>query len=134
MTCECRTRGSIADAFGILRTATELDGGLVRRYLFQLDEVKGASHFKVRLEKGIEIMRGLRRRVSGLAIPHYALDISGGLGKVPLDHQYLGGRVGDSVEVESPLGGMGMYRDDGLKSCCAGCGVCGPEGPGKTET
>jgi lysine 2,3-aminomutase len=96
-------------------------------YLFQLDEVRGASHFKVKVEKGIEIMRALRRSVSGLAIPHYAIDISGGLGKVPVDHQYLGERRGDRLSVESPSGVAGIYEDTGKESCCSHCGICGPE-------
>jgi lysine 2,3-aminomutase len=98
--------------------------GVKPYYLFQLDEVQGASHFKVKLEKGIEIMKDLRRSISGLAIPHYALDISGGLGKVPVDHQYLGERTGDRLVVESPLGGVGGYEDNGMESCCTQCGVC----------
>ena len=105
--------------------------GLVRLgvkpyYLFQLDEVKGAGHFKVRIEKGIEIMRALRSAVSGLAIPHYALDISGGLGKVPVDYRYLEEGRGGALRVESPLTGFGTYQDDGGESLCLKCSVCRP--------
>ncbi len=101
--------------------------GVKPYYLFQLDEVKGAGHFKVRLERGIEIMKALRRNVSGLAVPHYALDISGGLGKVPVDHQYIGEKNGKAVSVESPIAGFGTYEDNGIESNCAKCGVCGGE-------
>jgi len=98
--------------------------GIKPYYLFQLDEVMGAGHFKVRIEEGIRIMRYLRENCSGLAIPYYALDITGGLGKIPLDYKYLKRRRGKEVYVESPAGAAGMYTDNGKKSKCASCGVC----------
>jgi lysine 2,3-aminomutase len=99
--------------------------GIKPYYLFQLDEVKGATHFKVSIEEGIRIMRFLRKNVSGLAIPNYALDITGGLGKVPLDYQYLKRHNGKLLHLESPSGENGSYTDDGRKSRCQECGICG---------
>ena len=99
--------------------------GVKPYYLFQFDEVKGACHFKVRIDKAIDIMRTLRKTVTGLAVPHLALDITGGLGKVPLDYRYIKERRGGAIEVESPLGGLGTYADDGEESRCMGCGLCG---------
>ncbi len=109
---------------------SELFHGLVASgvkpyYLFQLDEVTGAAHFKVRLERGIEIMRILRKISSGLAMPQYALDIPGGLGKVPVDYTYVQGRAGELVMVESIDGKSGAYLDNGEESRCTGCGICG---------
>ncbi len=98
--------------------------GIKPYYLFQLDEVRGAQHFKVRLSRGIEIMRYLREHCSGLAIPHYALDITGGLGKVPVDHTYIRDREGSSVILEGLSGRTGLYHDDGGKSECVKCGLC----------
>jgi lysine 2,3-aminomutase len=98
--------------------------GVKPYYLFQLDEVKGAQHFKVRLKKGIEIMRYLRDHSSGLAIPQYALDITGGLGKAPVDYRYVKKRKGNDVFVEGRSGRIGLYRDDGAKSGCLECGLC----------
>ncbi|MBA4390603.1 MAG: lysine 2,3-aminomutase [Syntrophus sp. (in: bacteria)] len=99
--------------------------GIKPYYLFQLDEVIGAAHFKVRLEKGIEIMRALRENASGLAMPQYALDITGGLGKIPLDYVYVKGRdKGSRVHVENPSGKAGIYCDDGEESSCMNCGIC----------
>lgn len=103
--------------------------GIKPYYLFQLDEVKGACHFKVRIEKGLEIMKTLRRNISGLAVPHYALDISGGKGKVPVGYQYMRGREGDSVVVEGPSGDFGTYEDNGDESKCMKCGLCGRRRP-----
>lgn len=99
--------------------------GIKPYYLFQLDEVTGAAHFKVRLEQGIRIMRTLREISSGLAMPHYALDITGGLGKVSLDYNYIKERKGNKVYVENPIGANGVYDDDGRESTCVHCGICG---------
>ena len=92
-------------------------------YLFQLDDVLGATHFKVRLETGIGIMRALRKSASGLCIPHYALDITGGLGKIPLENGYVRGREGQRVFMENLYGEEGTYRDDGEESRCNDCGI-----------
>jgi lysine 2,3-aminomutase len=103
--------------------------GLVRLgvrpyYLFQLDDVLGAAHFKVRLDTGMAIMRSLRRSVSGLAVPCYALDITAGLGKIPLEGGYIRGREGQRVRMENLYGETGFYTDDGEESTCNGCAVC----------
>jgi lysine 2,3-aminomutase len=98
--------------------------GIKPYYLFQLDEARGVSHFKVRLERGIEIMRTLRKNASGLAMPQYMLDIPGGLGKVPLDYVYVKGRNRKDVLVESATGTAGTYLNDGKKSACMHCGIC----------
>ena len=98
--------------------------GIKPYYLFQLDDVIGATHFKVRLETGVAIMRALRASVSGLCIPQYALDITGGLGKVPLECGYVKQREGDRVVMENLQGNRGFYRDDGKKSRCNECGIC----------
>ncbi len=43
-------------------------------YLFRCDPVKGVFHFATSVKEGISIMRRLRRRLSPLAIPYYAID------------------------------------------------------------
>lgn len=44
----------------------------------------GTAHFRVPLETGYAIEEELRRRLSGLAMPQFAVDLPGGGGKVPL--------------------------------------------------
>ena len=71
----------------------ELFRGLVRSgvkpyYLFQGDLASGTSHFRVPLTRGIELMQVLRSRLSGLALPIYAVDLPGG-GKVPVESALL---------------------------------------------
>ncbi len=58
-------------------------------YLHQCDEVNGTAHFHVSPLRGVELMRKIRRRLSGAAIPAYTIDLPGGGGKVPGDRQYL---------------------------------------------
>jgi lysine 2,3-aminomutase len=116
----------INDCSHILARLFELlvDAGVKPYYLFQLDDVMGATHFKVRIESGLTIMKELRASLSGLCMPQYALDITGGLGKIPLEGGYLGPREGDSVHVENLYGERGTYLDDGKESRCNGCGMC----------
>ena len=87
-----------------LETMQALCEGLVRvrvrpYYCYQAQLLEGTAHFRVPIEKGIEIFRGMRGRTSGFAIPQYLLDTP--FGKVPLAHTYLRGREGDDVVVES---------------------------------
>jgi lysine 2,3-aminomutase len=58
--------------------------GVKPYYLFQCDPAPGTAHFCVEVEEGRCIMKVLWGRVSGLAYPHYAMDLPGGGGKVLL--------------------------------------------------
>ncbi len=85
-------------------TMKALCEGLVRMrvrpyYVYQAQMLEGTAHFRVPVERGIEIFRALRGRTSGYAIPQYVLDTP--YGKVPLDYPYLRGREGDDIVVES---------------------------------
>ncbi len=51
-------------------------------YLHQMDLVQGTAHFRTSVRAGLEIVRGLRGHISGLAVPHYVIDLPGGKGKV----------------------------------------------------
>jgi hypothetical protein len=53
------------------------------------DNVAGVEHFKTTVEKGLEIVKGLRGWTSGLAVPHFVIDAPGGGGKVPLLPEYV---------------------------------------------
>lgn len=102
-----------------------VEAGIKPYYLFQLDDVSGASHFKVKLSRGREIMAFLRLHASGLAVPRYALDIPGGLGKIPVDTEHVRYLEGTTmVRLTSPAGETGYYNDDAEESQCMGCGIC----------
>lgn len=57
-------------------------------YLHHPDLAKGTSHFRLSIEEGRALMRELRDRLTGLALPHYILDRPGGKGKVPVGPRY----------------------------------------------
>ncbi|MBS0469859.1 MAG: lysine-2,3-aminomutase-like protein [Proteobacteria bacterium] len=63
-------------------------------YLHHPDKAPGTSQFRVGIAEGRTLMRSLRARLSGLALPTYVLDIPGGHAKVPL--------LSDDVEDMSP--------------------------------
>jgi lysine 2,3-aminomutase len=54
-------------------------------YLHHPDLAPGTSHFRLGIEDGLALVRDLRAKLSGLAMPAYMLDIPGGFGKVPLE-------------------------------------------------
>ena len=59
-------------------------------YLHHPDLAPGTAHFRLTIAEGRDLMRQLRGRISGLALPTYVLDIPGGFGKVPVGPDYLG--------------------------------------------
>ena len=66
-------------------------------YLFQADLTLGTNHFRTPTRVGIEILRHLLGRISGMAIPTLALDAPGGKGKIPLSPDYILSRGKDLV-------------------------------------
>jgi lysine 2,3-aminomutase len=67
----------------------ELFTGLLRLrvrpyHLHHMALVQGTAHFRTPLRHGMQLMAGLRGQVSGMAIPHFVVDLPGGQGKVPL--------------------------------------------------
>jgi lysine 2,3-aminomutase len=66
-------------------------------YLYQCDPISGSAHFRTTIEKGLEIIEGLRGHTTGYAVPTYVIDAPGGGGKIPLQPEYLLGREGDDV-------------------------------------
>lgn len=68
-------------------------------YCYQAQLLEGTAHFRVPIEDGIALFRGMRGRTSGFAIPQYVLDTPHG--KVPLDHPFWQGREGDDAVMET---------------------------------
>lgn len=58
-------------------------------YLYQCDLSDGLSHFRTPIEKGIEIIEHLSGWTSGMAIPHFIVDLPKGGGKIPLLPNYV---------------------------------------------
>ena len=90
-------------------------GLLMRRvrpyYLYQCDPITGSAHFRTSVEKGLEIMRGLRGHTTGYAVPTFVIDAPGGGGKIPLLPDYVVGREGDDLLLTNFEGGLYRYPD-----------------------
>lgn len=67
-------------------------------YLFQADLTRGTDHFRTPVAEGLAIMRHLIGRVSGMAVPTFALDAPGGGGKIPLTPDYIRSMGEESLE------------------------------------
>ena len=78
-------------------------------YLHHGDLAPGTSHLRTSIERGQELMRALRGRVSGLCQPTYVLDIPGGHGKSPIGPAYLSRDATGRVQVEDFNGGLHGY-------------------------
>ncbi len=72
-------------------------------YLHHLDQARGTAHFRVPVERGLEIISAMRGQISGLGIPQYVIDPPGGEGKVPLLPENLL-EVGETIKVRTSQG------------------------------
>jgi len=79
-------------------------------YLHQMDLACGTAHFRTSVKTGLEIMKALRGTVSGLALPHYVIDLPGGKGKVPLLPEYAKWQ-GNSLLIRAASGEVLEYPD-----------------------
>jgi lysine 2,3-aminomutase len=82
-------------------------------YLHHGDLAPGTAHLRTTIEEGQALMRILRTRLSGLALPTYVLDSPGAHGKVPIGPSYLT-RDGAGYLLEDPNGETHAYSD-----CCS---------------
>ena len=58
-------------------------------YIFHAKNVMGTKHFQTSIDVGIEIIENLRGYTSGMAIPKFIVNAPGGLGKTPINPQYV---------------------------------------------
>jgi lysine 2,3-aminomutase len=86
-------------------------------YLHQMDVAEGLEHLRTPLSRGVEILRELRGWTSGLAVPHLAVDLPGGGGKVTLQPDYvLEKRAGETV-FRNYRGERFSYPEPGETDC-----------------
>jgi len=81
------------------RILKELNHALLRArvrpyYLHQMDVAEGLEHLRTPLSAGVAILEQLRGHTTGLAVPHLAVDLPGGGGKVTLQPEYVVERRG----------------------------------------
>jgi lysine 2,3-aminomutase len=80
-------------------------------YLYQCDPISGSAHFRTTVDKGLEIIRGLRGHTSGYAVPTFVVDAPAGGGKIPLLPDYVAGRDGDDLLLSNYTGTIYRYAD-----------------------
>ncbi len=103
-----------------VETMRRLMHGLLRirvrpYYLYQCDPISGSAHFRTPVEKGLEIVRGLRGHTTGYAVPTYVIDAPGGGGKIPLTPDYVVGREGDDLLLRNYAGQVYRYHDPAVE-------------------
>lgn len=91
-------------------------------YLYQCDPILGSSHFRTPVEKGLEMIEGLRGHTSGYAVPHYVIDAPNGGGKVPLLPDYYRGRADGSVLLRNYQNNIYRYPDQAGEAMLPGVG------------
>ncbi len=80
-------------------------------YLYQCDPIVGSSHFRTPVEKGLEIIQGLRGHTTGYGVPTYVIDAPQGGGKIPLLPDYVAGRDGADLILKNYQGLYFRYPD-----------------------
>jgi lysine 2,3-aminomutase len=94
----------------LMRTLVELR--VKPYYLHHADLAPGTAHFRTTVAKGQALMTELRKRLSGLALPTYVLDLPGAHGKVPLE-SYASGEGNGRTRLRDTRNREHIYDD-----CC----------------
>ena len=76
----------VNDSLGALEElfAKLADASVLPYYLHQLDRVAGAAHFEVPIETGKQLIKQLRTKLPGYAVPRYVQEIPKELAKTIL--------------------------------------------------
>ena len=104
------------------RIIKELSHGLLRArvrpyYLHQMDVAEGCEHLRTPIARGVEILEALRGHTSGLAVPHLAVDLPGGGGKVTLQPEYVVERRGHETLFRNFRGQSYVYPEPAETDC-----------------
>lgn len=93
-------------------------------YLYQCDPISGSAHFRTSVEKGLEMIRGLRGHITGYAVPAFVVDAPGGGGKIQLLPDAVVGRDGDDLLLQNFEGAVFRYPDPGGRLGLEKAGSC----------
>jgi len=80
-------------------------------YLYQCDPVVGTGHLRTSVEKGMELMEGLRGHTTGYAVPTYVIDAPGGGGKVPIQRETIVSYENGTAVLKNWAGNSYSYVD-----------------------
>ncbi|MFT3710304.1 MAG: KamA family radical SAM protein [Archangium sp.] len=104
------------------RIIKELNHGCLKMrvrpyYLHQMDVAEGCEHLRTPIAAGLEILEQLRGWTTGLAVPHLAVDLPGGGGKVTLQPEYVLERGEKSTTFRSFRGKSYEYPEPEETDC-----------------
>ena len=80
-------------------------------YLYQCDPIRGSSHFRTTVDKGLELIAQMRGYTTGYAVPNYVVDAPGGGGKIAMLPDAVIGRDGDNLLLRNFAGEQCVYPD-----------------------
>ncbi len=80
-------------------------------YLYQADLIQGTKHLRTGINKGLDIIDGLRGHTTGYGIPQYVVDGPGGGGKIPLNPEYVLDRNEERVVLRNYEGKKFVYPE-----------------------
>jgi lysine 2,3-aminomutase len=97
-------------------TVLELNRWLLRQrtrpyYIFQADMARGITHFRTPVRTGLDIVDHLRGRISGMGVPHFAIDLPDGGGKITLTPEYLVEKEGSILRFRNARGDLFDFHD-----------------------
>lgn len=87
---------------------------IIPYYLIQFIPTKWTGHFRVPIQKGLEIMKSLHGHLSGIANPTYIVYLPDGAGKVPILPNYMLEYTKDGYYFENFEGRKVLYRETAL--------------------
>ncbi len=85
--------------------------GIKPYYLFGCDQAAGNEHFRVSIDKALEIMKSLRCNISGICMPVFAFDLPNGGGKVILEPEKIVSRQNKKYILKNFEGKEYVYKD-----------------------
>ncbi|MFO0662115.1 MAG: KamA family radical SAM protein [Polyangiaceae bacterium] len=80
-------------------------------YLLQMDPVRGTSHLRTPVSRGLELMEALQGKLTGIALPKLIVDTPGGMGKVPILPDYIVARRPGETDLRTHRGVVVTYVD-----------------------
>lgn len=86
-------------------------------YLHQMDVAEGCEHLRTPIAEGVKILEQLRGWTSGLAVPHLAVDLPGGGGKVTLQPEYVVEQGGAQTVLRNYRGERYAYPEPEETDC-----------------
>ena len=85
--------------------------GIRPYYLYQCDEILGTEHFWTDYQEIFNIAKDLLGNISGLAVPNFAFDCNGGLGKVRVIPEFCKRKSEKSITLKTLKNKPYTYRN-----------------------